>query len=633
MMSAMPPVDEGLNFRFLRLNLDWAESLHATRAAKDEDRQARLDEQAALVAGLDELSGHDTIPFFALARRAALTSLESQIVGVLLAQAFDEAGAATPLTPAAVAELFLDGSPEARVQALALLSAESNLRTAGILEAPSPHWTGLLQTPLRLTRACIALLSGQALDATSYRFVPAQAPKRAVVPEAQAEQLYSAVASQAALLQRGGRGDAASILILLWGPDGTGKATFARELGGQFFAGVVELAVERIASPEAASHAIQDAVACAVLHGALLLVEHGEDLRRAPERVGELLAALRATPACVAVTSTARDLGGALEGAWSLVSRFAPPTPQMRGELWRTHLPATTPLTADVDLDALAERYPLSGAAIARAARLAVAYSAADPDPAITAQLLDQAAAAQLDDDLGDHVRTLRPAHALDDLIVPDATRRQLDELLAAYRGWDRVVGEWGSRLATGQSLAVLFHGEAGAGKTFAAEVIASALGRPLHVVEAGGDLRAIFERARARRAILLFDDAAALLIRPSPLLHELDRHVGLVLLTAHLSGPLSPALRSRLLFSIELPPLDEGARLQLWQRLVPAPGAEVDLAALASTFALSGAELKNAALRASLAASVAGGAVTQRQLLEACEQIRRLQRTGSTTE
>jgi 2-phosphoglycerate kinase len=629
MMPAMPPVDEGLSFQFLRLNLDWAQNLAAIRAASDEDRAARLDEQAALVAALDELSGHDTIPFFALARRAALTPLESQIVGVLLAQAFDEVRA-EPLTPAAVADLFLDGSPEARVQALALLSTESNLRTAGILEPPTPSWRGLLQTPLRLTPACLALLSGQVLDTGDYRFVPAQPPRRAVVPEAQAEQMYNAVASQAAILQRGGRGDAASILLLLWGPDGTGKATFARELAGQFFAGLVELDGARLAA--ATRETIRDAVACAVLHGALLLIEHGEDLRRVPDHVHALLEALRATPACVAVTSTERDLGGALEGAWSLVSRFAPPTPQLRGELWRSHLPTAVPLTADVDLDALAERYPLSGAAIARAARLAAAYSAADPEPAITAQLLDQAAAAQLDDDLGDHVRTLRPAHALDDLIVPAATRRQLDELLAAYRSWDRVVGRWGTRLATGQSLAVLLHGEAGTGKTFAAEVIASALGQPLHVVEAGADLRAVFARARERRAILLFDDAAALLVRPSVLLHELDRHVGCVLLTAHVAGPLSPALRTRLLFSIEMPALDADARLALWQRLVP-PAAELDLAALATTFALSGGELKNAALRAALAASAEGGPITQRLLLEACEQIHRLQRTGSTAE
>ena len=58
---------------------------------------------------------------------------------------------------------------------------ESNLRTAGILEPPSPSWHGLLETPLRLTRACLGLLSGQLLDAGAYRFVPAQPPKRAVV--------------------------------------------------------------------------------------------------------------------------------------------------------------------------------------------------------------------------------------------------------------------------------------------------------------------------------------------------------------------------------------------------------------------------------------------------------------------
>lgn len=674
-MLALVPVDERLNFQFLRLNQQWARSLievHLSGDAIDsEQRKERLDAQATLVTALEELSVHDSIPFFALARRSSLTPLESQVMGLCLAQMVEpEVGRALTrlhgqgrpeLTPADVALLLLGNLPEARTQILMLLSAESRLRCACILEAPQLAWNGLIDTPLYLTRPCLAYLTGQAIHAPHYAFTrfahdeSARSPRRAVVSEQQAEQIYRAITSQAAYLHRRDPAtaeDGAWILLLLWGPTGAGKGTFARELATQFFAGVVEIDGEAVMQLRAPHALVREALDCAVIHGAMLLIENGQALLRASGAGRFLLDALRASPACVVVTSTERELGQVLEGAWSLVAHFARPAREMGVELWETHLPPGTPLTSDVDLEALSERYALPGAAIARAARMAVAYSAADSEPEISMATMQQAAAAQLDDNLGERVWTVFPSHQLDDLILPADDLRQIKDMIAAYHNWPHVIGRWGigTRLPTGKCIAALFSGEPGTGKSFAAEVIAGVVGRPLHIVnlasilspwssETERDLRDLFERARRNHSILLFDDAGALFscrveahaardhttdVRAGQFLQELDRHTGLVIMTTHRSETIDPALRRRILFCLELSQPDEDARWRIWQRLIPAQmpcGPGVDLAVLAKSYVLSGGAIKNAVLRASLAAYADGGVVTQQHLTDACER------------
>ena len=115
--------------------------------------------------------------------------------------------------------------------------------------------------------------------------------------------------------------------------------------------------------------------------------------------------------------------------------------------------------------------------------------------------------------------------------------------------------------------------------------------------------------------------------VRIAQLVHELDRHTGLVILTTTLTEGIDPVLRRRILFCVEFPRPDRDARRRIWQRLLPAQtpcAPDVDLEALAKSYALSGAEIKNAVLRASLAAYADGGELRQRHLIDACERQHR---------
>src|SRR6187397_1915557 len=82
-------------------------------------------------------------------------------------------------------------------------------------------------------------------------------------------------------------------------------------------------------------------------------------------------------------------------------------------------------------------------------------------------------------------VEAVLPTRTFDDVILPPATRRALDQALVHVTSHDLVFNRWGlgDRHPTGMALAFNFAGPPGTGKTICAEAIAHALGRPLRVV------------------------------------------------------------------------------------------------------------------------------------------------------
>jgi SpoVK/Ycf46/Vps4 family AAA+-type ATPase len=229
------------------------------------------------------------------------------------------------------------------------------------------------------------------------------------------------------------------------------------------------------------------------------------------------------------------------------------------------------------------------------------------------------------------------PRRSFDDVILPLATRRALDQALTHVTSHDLIFNRWGlgERHPTGLALAFNFAGPPGTGKTICAEAIAHALGRRLLVVRYAEvesmwmgatpkNVSAVFRIAREEHAVVLFDEADAIASRRSAtlehgflreantvvnvLLKELETFDGVVIFATNLAANFDPAferrIRTHVLF--EMPGVDEREqiwRVQMHPTLTPL-ATDVDFRALAETYAVSGGDIRNAVLKAAMAAA-----------------------------
>jgi SpoVK/Ycf46/Vps4 family AAA+-type ATPase len=257
-------------------------------------------------------------------------------------------------------------------------------------------------------------------------------------------------------------------------------------------------------------------------------------------------------------------------------------------------------------------------------------------------------------------VEATLPRRSFDDVILPSATRRALDQALAHVTSHDLIFNRWGlgERHPTGLALAFNFAGPPGTGKTICAEAIAHALGRRLLIVryaevesmwmgETPKNVSAVFRLAREDNAVVLFDEADAIASRRSAslelgflresntvvnvLLKELETFKGVVIFATNLAANFDPAferrIRTHVLF--EMPGVDEREqiwRVQMHPTLTPLAG-DVDFRALAETYTVSGGDIRNAVLKAAMAAACEPGgdalkAIHQRHLEEGIRDV-----------
>ena len=239
------------------------------------------------------------------------------------------------------------------------------------------------------------------------------------------------------------------------------------------------------------------------------------------------------------------------------------------------------------------------------------------------------------------------PSVPWESLILPTEPATLLRDAVARLEHAALVLEDWGfledARAAHGVRL--MFTGQPGTGKSLAAEVIATAAGTDLLVVdvsqvmskwvgETEKNLAAIFDAAERTQAVLLLDEADALFgqrtqvsdaqdryvnLHTAYLLQRLDAFGGLVVLTTNLRQNIDAAFVRRMDFVVEFPLPDEADRVRLWRLHLPsraALGDDLNLQVLARLYPIPGGWIRNAAVAAAFLAAAEGVPIRRRHLV-----------------
>ncbi len=231
-----------------------------------------------------------------------------------------------------------------------------------------------------------------------------------------------------------------------------------------------------------------------------------------------------------------------------------------------------------------------------------------------------------------------------DDLVIPKQVERSLREFIlwVVHR---QQVEEWGGRVMGGP--VALFSGPSGTGKTYASEVIANALGRPLYRVDLGmlvskyigeteENLNKLFDAAQHESIVLLFDEADSLFgkrgevkeardryanMEVSHLLSRIERHKGPCILTSNLREHIDQAFLRRFQIVVNFSRPDASARTEIWRRHIPAKAPreeEIDFSILGKEFNLTGGQIRNSALHAAFLAAGSSSSISPAHIASA---------------
>jgi SpoVK/Ycf46/Vps4 family AAA+-type ATPase len=353
----------------------------------------------------------------------------------------------------------------------------------------------------------------------------------------------------------------------------------------------------------------------------------------------------------------------------TITVRFDIPNFKQRRICWQAKLKEAGFTLNGRKLDVLAGRFRLTPGQVAEAVTVASNHARwrtgcestrnssqrSNGQPTIDDFLI--AARAQSGHDLETLVRKIEPIHAWDDIVLPEETITQLQEICQWIKHRHRVLGEWGfdRKLSLGKGVNALFAGPSGTGKTMTAEIIANELGLDLYKIDLAGivskyigeterNLDRIFGAAEDSNAILFFDEADALFGKRSEVRDSHDRYAnieisyllqkmeefggkngaGIAILCTNLHQNLDESFVRRLAFTVHFAFPDEASRRAIWKKIWPPETPltdDLDLDFVAGQFKLSGGNIKNIALAAAFLAAEDGGHVAMTHVLRATQR------------
>ncbi|MBI1762147.1 MAG: ATP-binding protein [Acidobacteria bacterium] len=495
-------------------------------------------------------------------------------------------------------------------------------------EAPRSEWT--LQVPGALWDALRGEQAAQPAAGLRYHAPAELLPlEQLLVPD----ELRAQLAQLPALLRTG-----QVRTVLLRGPEHNGRKTLLGTLARQLGRGV--LVAKDVHEPHDARWRWLGPLATA-LHALPVL-----SCEPAPGETAVLPELVAFTgPLGVVLGQQGGVSGAASEHALTLTL----PMPEAAARLahWQSALPEQDAAT----LTTIAERYRLTGGNIRRAAQLASACAALDGRAQINLNDVQQAGRTLNRQALDTLATRLNVSGDWNQLAANTTTLAELHNLTRRCRQRERLLDSAGAALGAQLNAGVraLFCGPSGTGKTLAARLLAATLHKDLYrldlaaivnkyIGETEKGLQRLFARAEELDVILLLDEGDALLtqrtnvtnandryanLETNYLLQRLETFEGILIVTTNAAERIDSAFQRRMDVVVDFRLPDAAERLSIWQLHLPeANKVEAErLLEIAGRCALTGGQVRNAALHAALLALDEHGVINTAHLEAAVQR------------
>ncbi len=243
------------------------------------------------------------------------------------------------------------------------------------------------------------------------------------------------------------------------------------------------------------------------------------------------------------------------------------------------------------------------------------------------------------------------PLLAGEPFLLVDAAREEFATLVARCRHREALGAALPAAFGHGSAAGVraLFKGPSGTGKTLAARHLAAEIGRPLYRVDLAAtvskyigeterNLERVFEAAESLDIVLLIDEGDALMagrtgvststdryanLETNYLLQRLEAYAGILIVTTNAPERIDSAFARRMDVTLEFPLPDADTRFDLWLAHLAADNvvSDVRLDEVALRCALSGGQIRNAALHATLLSLQQGTSLGDVELLNALQR------------
>jgi hypothetical protein len=429
----------------------------------------------------------------------------------------------------------------------------------------------------------------------------------------------------------------AAAAVILRGPRHNGRATLAAALARSLGKSVLEVTYRD--DPRDARWRTAAALAC-LLDAVIVTVAEP-----APSETLELPDLPEGLAPLFVTLGRAGGLTGALTDR-ALTLHLPVPDREARERLWRSALGSDAPELA---------RLRMTSGNIVRAASVARAGSALNGGTQLDTDTLRSAVRTLERSGLEALARRVDAVGDWSQLAVAPETLAELTTLAARCRQRERLADFVGPALGSlGPGVRALFKGPSGTGKTLAARLLAGRLGMDLYrldlsavvnkyIGETEKNLERVFACAEELDVILLLDEGDALLtqrtgvqnandryanLETNYLLQRLESYEGILLVTTNAGDRIDGAFQRRMDVVIDFTLPDAAERRAIWEMHLPVDHRvePAVLQAAVQRCSLSGGQIRNAALHASLLAMESEAALAAAHLEAAIEREYRKQ-------